>query len=303
METCTVVSPKPAVRRRFKTFVAVLTIVVVTLGSGVWVAGTVLIQPAPAVVGHAPRDLPAQDVEIPSGSGSVLRGWYVDCPGSNAAVALFHGIRGNRRHLRDRARVLRDEGYSVLLIDFQAHGESPGKEMTFGYLESRDVEASIAWLHQRLPGAHVGAIGISLGGASLALARHPLSLDAVVLESAYSTLNAAVENRVSMALWKLGPAVTPFLTAQLQPRVGVGIDFFRPIDHLSDVGCPILIAGGATDQHTLIGETRAMYAAARSPKELWIVPNVAHRDLLLSSSDEYRKRVLGFLATYLKCEH
>lgn len=286
-------------RRRRKILIAALTVVAAS-GSTVWVAGTLLVAPAPAVVGHAPKDLPAQDVTIPSGSGSTLHGWYVDCPGTNAAVVLFHGIRGNRRSLRDRARLLRKEGYSVLLIDFQAHGESPGEGMTFGYLESRDVEASIAWLHHRLPDARVGAIGISLGGASLALAQHPLKLDAVVLESAYSTLDAAVENRVSAVLWKLGPAVKPLLTAQLQPRLGVGIDFFRPIDHLSDVGCPMLIAGGAVDHRTLVDETRAMFAAARSPKELWIVPSVGHSDLLRSSPEEYRKRVLGFLAVYLK---
>lgn len=290
----------PPVRRRFRILFIVLNVSAASLGSVAWVAGTILVKPAPAVVGHPPNDLPAQDVAIPSGSGSILHGWYVDCPGSNAAVALFHGVRGNRGDLTARARLLRAQGYSVLLIDFQAHGESPGAQMTFGYLESRDSEAAIAWLHQRLPRARVGAIGISLGGASLALAHHPLQLDAVVLESAYSTLDAAVENRVSLALWKFGPVVKPFLTAQLHPRLGVDLDFFRPIDHLSDVGCPLLIASGATDQRTLISETRAMYAAARSPKELWIVPNVAHLDLLRWSPDEYRKRVLGFLATYLK---
>lgn len=287
-------------RRRFKIFFAVLTIGALSLGSAAWVAGTLLVQPSPAVVGHAPSDLPAQDVTIPSGSGSTLHGWYVDCPGTKAAVALFHGIHADRRQTQGRARLLREQGYAVLLIDFQAHGESPGAEMTFGYLESRDTEAAIGWLHQRLPEARVGAIGISLGGASLALAKHPLKLDAVVLESAYSTLDAAVDNRVAMALWKFSPMVKPLLTAQLQPRLGVGIDFFRPIDHLSDVGCPLLIAGGATDQHTLVSETQAMYAAAQAPKELWIVPNVAHRDLLRASPEEYRKRVLGFLAANLK---
>jgi alpha/beta superfamily hydrolase len=56
----------------------------------------------------------------------------------------------------DRALFLRDAGYSVLLIDFQATGESPGDVITFGWRERLDVLAAVDFLRRALPGG-VGA--------------------------------------------------------------------------------------------------------------------------------------------------
>ncbi|MEI6351046.1 MAG: alpha/beta fold hydrolase [Verrucomicrobiota bacterium] len=277
-----------------------VAVAMATLGAGAWRTGSGFVEPSPAEIGAAPVDLHAEEVVIPSGSGSTLHGWLVNQPGATAAVALFHGIHGNRRVLINRARLLRDAGYSVLLIDFQAHGESSGTRITFGYLEAKDTEAAIDYLHARLPGARVGAIGISLGGAALALAKHPLKLDAAVLESTFSTIDMAVENRMNFALGKVGPFVTPLLTMQLWPRLGIRAQALRPVDHLADAGCPLLIAGGASDTDTLISETQAMFAAAHTPKELWIVPAAGHVDLERNAPAEYREHVLGFLARYLK---
>jgi alpha-beta hydrolase superfamily lysophospholipase len=41
--------------------------------------------------------------------------------------------------MADRARFLRDTGYHTLSIDVQAHGESPGKNITMGHFESMDA--------------------------------------------------------------------------------------------------------------------------------------------------------------------
>lgn len=58
----------------------------------------------------------------------------------------------------------------MLLFDFQAHGESPGDHITFGFLESRDARAALDFVHRELPGQLVAALGISLGGAAAVLA-------------------------------------------------------------------------------------------------------------------------------------
>jgi alpha-beta hydrolase superfamily lysophospholipase len=64
------------------------------------------------------------------------------------AVLLLHGVRSYRRSMLSRAIFLHDIGYSVLLINLQAHGESAGKRITLGYLESRDVVAAREFLRR-----------------------------------------------------------------------------------------------------------------------------------------------------------
>jgi pimeloyl-ACP methyl ester carboxylesterase len=76
--------------------------------------------------------------------------------------------------------LLHAHGFAVLLFDFQAHGESPGRRITFGHLEAMDAAAALDFLEQRLPRERVGAIGASLGGAAAVLADPPLRVDALV---------------------------------------------------------------------------------------------------------------------------
>lgn len=258
-------------------------------------AGGLLSAPAPAQVGEPPSDLQAETVTIPSRSGSVLAGWLCHAERPQGTVILMHSVRANRLNLVDRARLFRTAGFDVLLFDFQAHGESPGERITFGYLESHDAEAAIAFARTRSPGQPVAAVGSSLGGAALLLARHPLPLDAVVLEAVYPTIDEAVANRLSIHLGPLGPLFAPLLTWQIRPRLGVSRDALHPVDHIADLGCPVLIASGLGDRHTPPAETERLFARARPPKELWLVPGAAHVDLAGYAPEEYRRRVLGFL--------
>ncbi len=88
-------------------------------------------------------------------------------------VLLVHSIRSNRVEMLSRARFLNEQGYSALLIDLQAHGETPGDRITFGARESEDVKAAAAYLRNMFPGERLGAIGVSLGAAAIVLANLP----------------------------------------------------------------------------------------------------------------------------------
>jgi pimeloyl-ACP methyl ester carboxylesterase len=112
-----------------------------------------------------------------------------------------------------RARVLNDHGFAVLLFDFQAHGDSLGSHITFGRLEAMDAAAAVRFVRDRLPTEKVGAIGVSLGGAAALLGPEPLPVDALVLESVYPDIDAALANRLRTGLGPvIGPLFTPLLS-------------------------------------------------------------------------------------------
>jgi uncharacterized protein len=95
----------------------------------------------------------------------------------------MHSVHANRLALTTRAQFLSRAGYSILLFDFQGHGESTGTGITFGFLESRDATAAVNFVRERFPGEKIGVIGMSLGAASALLADPPLAVNALVLES------------------------------------------------------------------------------------------------------------------------
>jgi fermentation-respiration switch protein FrsA (DUF1100 family) len=276
----------------------------VILIAGIIAAGLLLSAPARAIIGAAPADLGAESVSIASGSGATLRGWFVPGRPGAGAIVLLHGVHANRLAMLRRARLFNGEGFSVLLFDFQAHGESTGTRITFGHREGQDVAAAIAYMRERLPGERIGAIGSSLGGAAALLAPEPLAVDALVLESAYSDIDAAIENRIIAVLGPVAAVAAPPITALfkllLPPFLGVSAIDLRPIDHIGQVRAPILIAGGMIDDRTTVVETRRMFARANEPKRLWLVPGARHVDLEGFAPAEYRSHVLAFMVEMLR---
>jgi pimeloyl-ACP methyl ester carboxylesterase len=217
----------------------------------------------------------------------------------------MHGVHSNRLSMVRRARLLSGAGFSVLLFDFQAHGESTGARITFGHLEAEDAASAVAFVHARLPNERIGAIGTSLGGAAALLGRHPLPVDALVLESVYSDIAPAIANRLCAVLGpSLGriaaPALEYLFELLLPPVLGVNANDLRPIDHVAEVGAPILIASGARDDRTNIAETTAMFDRAKDPKLFWEVAGARHVDLEAFAPAEYRNRVLPFLVERLQ---
>ena len=213
-------------------------------------------------------------------------------------VVLAHGIRNNRRGSLHRARLIAEAGFSTLLFDLQAHGESPGEQITLGYLERHDVRAAVKFAKEKHPGEAVGVVGFSLGGAATALAA-PLDVDAVVLEAVYPTIEKAVDNRTRRRLGVFAPLATWALLVQLEPRAGISPSNLRPIDSLSQLDCPVMIAGGGADYLTTPADTEQMFEAAPEPKQLCWFEDLGHNNFAARQPERYREQVVAFLTKHL----
>ncbi len=267
--------------------------------AGLFVLGSVASAPAPATVGAAPPDLSAETVFIQSGSGSRLAGWFVPGRPGRGGVLLMHGVRANRLEMLDRAKMLHANGFAVLMFDFQAHGESPGRRLTFGYLEARDARAAFDFLRRKLPAERLGVIGMSLGGAAAILSEPPLEADAMVLEAVFGSFDEALDNRLAMRLGPLGRLISPLLKVQVRPRLGFDPDILKPAERAAKVHVPLLLIAGAKDKHASLAEMKRIYASASGPKELWVIPEAPHADFYRFAPEEYERRVLGFLTPRL----
>ena len=274
--------------------------ILLSLLVGIWLAGSALSKPVPQSIGELPADLAGRSVQFLSESGATIHGWFIPGKKGKGAIALMHGVHSNRLSMLDRARFLSHAGYSVLLFDFQAHGESTGNHITFGYLESKDAKAAISFLRSSAPDEKVALIGVSMGGAAALLASPPLDVNAMVLEMVYPTIKQAVSDRLSMRLGRWSSVLAPLLTWQLKPRLGIDADALRPIDKVGSIRVPKLFVVGAEDQHTTLEESREMFEVAGEPKELWVVNGAKHVDLHQVARQEYEQRVLSFFAQHLK---
>lgn len=279
-----------------KTIIATIVCLIV-IATVVLASGNILSAPAKSTIGSPPRKLAAQTITILDPRGLAIHGWFSPGVSGKGSILLLHGVRSNRRQMLGRAIFLQDLGYSVLLIDLQAHGESDGSRITFGYRESDGVKAAINYLRVRNKSEPIGVIGVSLGAASFVLSGTTPPPNAVILESMYPTIDEAVADRLRFRLGSFGPLLSPLLLDQMKIWLGINASQLRPIDHIASIGAPVLIISGTKDRHTTVTETKRLFDAAVKPKKLWLIDGAAHVDLYAYSPASYKKAITEFLRT------
>jgi pimeloyl-ACP methyl ester carboxylesterase len=266
----------------------------------VWAGGSILARPVGWRV--APPPPPGQRVELRARDGVALEGSY--WPGAAEdvpAVLLLHGINNDRTIFAAHSRWLNELGYGVLAIDFRGHGASAAVERTFGWRESADAEAALAWLRRRSPERRIGVIGVSLGGAAALLGEDgPLPADALVLHAVYPHLRKAILNRLERSGSPLAASLAePLLSFQSWLRYGVAPDRISPLRGISRFRGAVLVIGGTADRDTRIADSRALYQAAPGPKALWLIEGASHVETSKLWTDEYRARIRCLFARTL----
>lgn len=277
-----------------------LAIVLAGLGAAAcvvyWHIGTMLIAREPRQALAEPGDLPVARVVLDQAGAPELVGWVADRKGSCGSIVLLHGRGANRLALVQRAKLLFDAGYSIVLFDLSGHGESGGAIQGFGYTEGQDAARIIAFARQRFPGERLGAVGSSLGAAAFVFAAQQAPADAYVLEQLYASLRETTAWRMPFHFWRGLQA--DVLLAQMPLRLGLSADNAKPVDRLGKIGEPLMLLAGSIDPFIDRGQVLALQNAAVGSELVWF-EGAGHVDLLRYDQPRYRDAVLPFLATKL----
>ncbi|HZO92070.1 MAG TPA: alpha/beta fold hydrolase [Chthonomonadaceae bacterium] len=256
----------------------------------------------PAAVG-----LPYENITFLTPDGLRLSSWLIPAPpekDAGAVVIVCHGYPMNRQEMLPHAAMLHAAGYTTLLFDFRALGESEGDLCSVGHHEVEDMRGALDYLASRPDTASlpVGALGHSLGGAvAIMTAAQDARLRAVVAEASYPTLQEAIDTRCRAMLGPLGPPVAQSVCRWAKRWVPIEPCDVAPkeaIRHISPRA--VMIIQGQRDPQVRWQEAVAMYQNAREPRELWLLPKSGHARCLADAPDEYARRVTAFFARHLK---
>lgn len=242
------------------------------------------------------------NVQIAADGGAMLPGWFV--PGASnatAGVVTVHGAGGNRAEFLPQLKFLHEAGYPVLMFDCRDQGEAPGNAgISLGVREHRDVEAAVRYMKRQRGIRRVAVFGCSQGAASVIEAgAEDRDIDAVIAEASFVEPDEVIVFDVSQLYPKV-PRWFLHIQADLVVWRAGGADMPGPIDVVPRVAPrPILIMQGTEDDQVPPHDGAALYAAARMPKELWMADGARHCGIIDKYPDDYRSRVLSFLAHYL----
>ncbi|HAU37161.1 MAG TPA: hypothetical protein DCX07_05535 [Phycisphaerales bacterium] len=242
-------------------------------------------------------ELPFEPAGFDAIDGVPIRGWYIPARDrfSDAAVILVPGRSMPKGCFLPYARMLRESGYNVLLIDLRGEGASGGHARGFGSIEARDVLGAVHYLKQAYPQAsrHLFAFGVSHGGAAvLAAAGADPQIEGVVVDSLLPSPRRQVSEMTSWMPW---PADRYFQQATLllaSAQLGCDLLDAGPARDIAAIAPrPVLLIHGLADRTAPVRHAEEIYSAGGRPVMLWKVPNAGHAESLLADQRNYAEIV------------
>jgi len=210
---------------------------------------------------------------------TVLQGWLVPSDGERAVV-LVHGIHSNAWDCQapDVVRAYVDAGFTVLLFDMRAHGESAGARAGLGVSESGDVKAAVRLLIQRgFSDGNIGIHGTSYGAATALLATEQIpAIGAIVADSSFADIRDVIAGELQRETGLpagLANLLMPGMDWLARNFYGLRLDRSVPENAIRGIPPrPILLIHGRSDAVIPFNHVLRLKAAAGAAAEIWAIP-------------------------------
>ena len=245
------------------------------------------------------------DFDVTAPDGVTLKGWKVKPANpSGDWVLLFHGVSDNRTGTLGPAEFLLRHGYSLVMMDSRAHGESGGTMCTYGWEERHDTVAIVNALYASERVRRLDALGVSMGAAiALQSAAIEPRIQAVAAEDPFANLREVTYDYAGLEInpW-LGKTLfrpaSMMAVHEAEKEGGFDAGDVSPEEAVAARAFPVLLICGTNDRRIPCRHAVRIYNAARGPKELWEVQGAGHAAAFGQAPAEYESRVVKFFEEY-----
>ena len=227
-----------------------------------------------------------QDVSLTTEDGKKLHSWFIPKEKSVAAALVYHGNAGNISHRLDTIKILNQIGLSVLIFDYRGYGQSEGEPDEIGtYL---DGQAAWRYLLEKYQPNQIVLFGRSMGGGVASELARKLSATAgvngkpaaLILESTFTSVP------------NLGQEQYPVFPIDLLATIR-----YDSLARMKDIAIPILFLHSPDDEMIPYSHGRALFNAAREPKQFHPLRGDHNNGFRLTS--EYPRVLQDFLRQYI----
>lgn len=198
---------------------------------------------------------------------SKLHAWWIPSlkGDANAPAALYlHGAGFGISANLPRIMKLRDEGFSVLAIDYRGFGLSDG-ELPSEATAYEDAQAGWSELVRRAPNGPRFIYGHSLGGAVAMDLAHTTAKDAagLVMESSFTSVREMQQ----------------YTSYNWIPLAAVQTQYFDSLAKAPTLCMPTLFIHGSADYRIPVDVAKKLFVAAPEPKRWLLVEGARHVDI------------------------
>lgn len=245
----------------------------------------------------------AQDVWTTSSDGKKLHALWVSANNAKATVLLVHGYRSTP--LLDFAIAYPfyyERGFNILVPDQRSHGKSEGRFITFGVMESNDMEQWVAYHNENFGTVPMVLHGLSMGAATVLYMTDrvlPDNVKGFVADCGFTSPKEILSS-VFRSVVHL-PAFPSILVTECIARLVAGFSLWqcdtRKSLHFAKL--PVMMVHGKDDDFVPCKMTEEGYEACVSEKSLLLVDGAKHGVSFLVVPDRYQEMLSNFIEKYI----
>ncbi len=248
------------------------------------------------------QEQPYKDVWIDSFDGLRLHARFYEHPDARGVLVGFHGYRSSSvRDFASACSFYSDHGFSLLLPDQRASGQSEGRYITFGVKESRDARAWCEYAGQLCPDVPAVLAGISMGASTAMMAAEllPENVKAIISDCGFNTPWGQLAHVAKQNYGKAAVALVPGVDLWCRAVGGFGLLDEGSARSLSHSKLPVLFIHGVSDDLVPCKTSKKIRRACAGPTKGFYVLGAGHGMSYLVDTEGYRKAVSEFLDEYV----
>lgn len=242
-----------------------------------------------------------KDLWIVNSKGNKLHAYFLENPNSlNKIIITSHGWKSTG--LTDYALIgsyYYQKGYSILVVDHQAHGMSEGKYIGFGVLDSYNLRQWIYYINHLFDSkCQIFLHGLSMGAnAVLLLANQnlPNTVKGIIADCGFTSGwdEFLYLSKKFIKKERLLPIYLLKWNCQLRARYNFKDN--TSLETVANAKLPILFIHGGNDNFVPQSMTQQLFNLCPTSKKLKIFERAAHAKSWYEYPEEYEKLVFNFI--------
>ena len=245
------------------------------------------------------EEWPYESVETTAFDGIRLFGRYYHVRDGAPVQLQMHGYRGDAiRDFCGGAKLARQLGMNILLVDQRAHGHSGGKAITFGIRERYDCQTWTRYIYMRFgPETPIYLAGVSMGAATVLMAaglKLPHTVRGIIADCPYSSPEAIIRKVISDDLHLPAPIVFPFVRLAARLFGNFSLRETSAAEAVSHSDIPALLIHGEDDRFVPCGMSAAIAGLCRGPCTFASFPDAGHGLSYIVDPERYGTLVADF---------
>ena len=239
---------------------------------------------------------------LTTADGIRISSWYIPVENPKAVIVLIHGYKKtneDKSRLIPHAEYLNKEGYSTVLFDLRAFGESGGNKTFLGVKEWSETELIYDYM-KSLPenkNKKIGFYGKSMGGVISIITKAITGKgDFIVAITPYDSFKSLFSFQLKQKKYPL--FFLSLIRLATVFELGLNYERYSPINLIKKINIPIFILGAKYDDIVSENDAKHLFHKANKPKEFWEAPT-NHYDIFRNNPAEFKKKTLKFLFRYV----